>query len=140
MKIGIDIQPVSVEIGEATFSIAPKTVEVARKLFEIVTEGNKEEKSPYLSWLEQLEVVLGAEATEVLFPKDHRDEIDLDRLEAIYQGVMEAFDYNGRALRGAREQEEMNRLKDLADTLTTITDKVTEIYGKYPGISRPVQE
>lgn len=132
MKIDVQIRPVAVEIDGSTYPVAVKTVAVADRLAKISAAP---ETPRYQIWLDQLRVVLGKAAVSELFANGKKE--DLDRMEAIYAGVMGAFDHNGKELRGQREKAELDHLHDLAATLSTISDKVGEIYGKYPGIARP---
>ena len=137
MQLNIEIRPVDLEINGVSYPVVEKTVDVARKIADILTSEDRNEKLQYVMWLEQLRLVLGEAAVEELFPAEHIGEINLDFLEAVYSSAMEAFDYNGRELRSKQDKAELDYLHDLANTLITISDKVQQIYGKYPGIGRP---
>lgn len=118
MRIDADIREVSVEIDGNTYPVAAKTVAVAEKLKKAqeISEGAKPQ---YELWLSHLEILLGAKAVRALFP-DGRNE-NLDRMEAIYYGVMDAFDVNGRELRAARSDRLTDQAAELADALEPVT-------------------
>lgn len=137
-QIDTTVRDVSVAIDGAVYPVAAKTVAVADKLREASLCAAKEELPKWKLWRMYLVIVIGRAAVAELFSS--KEDEDLDRMEAIYTGVMAAFDYNGKKLRAEREKAELDHLHDLAQTLTTIADKVQEVYGKYPGIARPRAE
>jgi hypothetical protein len=84
-------------------------------------------------------VLLGRAAVKELFPGGKTE--NLDRMEAIYYGVMNAFDYNGREAREARAEETAATAKDLAEALKPLADLLALANGKpdtkYPTVKRP---
>lgn len=118
MDIDVDIQEVSVEIEGKVYPVAPKTIAITEKLKK--AQANSEGiKAQYELWLSQLEILLGAKVVRELFPRGKNE--NLDRMEAIYYGVMDAFDFNGRELRGAHNDRMAADAAALADALKPVT-------------------
>jgi len=139
MRIETEIQPVIVEIEDKEYPVAAKTVDVAEKLKKAEDTAIKEKKPEFSLWLAQLEILLGRAAVKELFPGGKAE--NLDRMEAIYYGVMAAFDYNGREAREARAEETASSAKDLAEALKPLADLMAMVGGKadpkYPTVKRP---
>lgn len=139
MRIETEIQPVIVEIEDKEYPVAAKTAEVAEKLRKADDDAVGAKKPQYEAWKAQLEILLGRAAVKELFPGGKAE--NLDRMEAIYYGVMAAFDYNGREAREARAEETAATAKDLAEALKPLADLLAMVNGKpdpkYPAIKRP---
>lgn len=95
MRINTKIERVNVEIDGKTYELAEKTVGIAEKLHDAAM--NCYGMPEYRLWLKEMEILLGVDAVEALFP-DGKDE-NLDRMERIHDGVLAAFDYNSDRLR-----------------------------------------
>lgn len=138
MRIETEISPVIVEIDDKEYPVAAKTVDVAEKLQKAEESAAKARKPQFELWLQHLEILLGRAAVKELFPGGKSE--NLDRMEAIYYGVVSAFDYNGREAREARAEETVaeakavsDALKPLADLMSMLGDKTEQ---KYPTIKR----
>ena len=139
MRIETEIQPVIVEIEDKEYPVAAKTVDVAEKLHKAEDDAVKGGKPQFELWKAQLEILLGRAAVKELFAGGKTE--NLDRMEAIYYGVMNAFDYNGREAREARAEETAATAKDLAEALKPLADLLALANGKpdpkYPTVKRP---
>ena len=107
MRINTKIERVNVEIDGKTYEVAEKTVGIAEKLRDAVM--NCYGRPEYRLWLKDMEILLGTDAVEELFP-DGKDE-NLDRMERIHDGVLSAFDYNADKLREERQRREQEPLE-----------------------------
>jgi len=138
MRIDTEISPVIVEIEDKEYPVAVKTIEIAEKLQKAEDAAVKGKKSEFEMWLAHLEILLGRAAVKELFPKGKAE--NLDRMEAIYYGVMNAFDYNGREAREARAEETVAEAKAIADALKPLAELMAAVNGKanlqYPTIKR----
>lgn len=109
MQINTDIERVVVEIDGAEYEVAEKTAAVADKLIEaqVKCAGRAE----YHLWLAELEILLGKTACKELFNLGKNE--NLDRLERIHAGVIEAFERNHDDLaaeKADRAAEQMAKL------------------------------
>ena len=127
MRIDVDIKQITVEIGDKEYPVAEKTVDVAERLRK-ADESAVGTVKQYESWLTQLEILLGKAAVKELFP-DIRI-TNLDRIEAIYYGVLKAFDYNAEQLREEREADQMRKIKEYSETLAPFAAAMD----KYPRV------
>ena len=143
MHIDTEIRPVIVEIGDKEYPVAPKTVDIAEKLHKAEDAAIKSKKLAYEMWREHLEILLGRTAVKEIFPGGKAE--NLDRMEAIYTGVMDAFNFNGREQREARTDAAVAEAKAVSDALKPLSDLFT-LMGKaqpnekvvgYPTIKRP---
>ena len=91
MVINTDIRDIIVEIDGAEYPVAAKTIDVAEKL-EDANRKYVGKARQYELWLAHLRILLGAEAVKEIFPGGKKE--NLDRMEAIYIGCMQAFNYN----------------------------------------------
>ena len=109
MRINTKIERVNVEIDGKTYEVAEKTVGIAEKLRDAETScyGMPE----YRLWMKEMEILLGTDAVEELFP-DGKDE-NLDRMERIHDGVISAFDYNADKLRDERQRREQEPIESV---------------------------
>jgi hypothetical protein len=138
MRIDIEITPVVVEIDDREYELASKTVDVAEKLQKAEEAAIKAKKPEFTLWLQHLEILLGRAAVKELFPGGKAENID--RMEAIYYGVMNAFDHNGREAREARAEATIEEAKAISGALKPLADLMALMGGraepKYPTIKR----
>ena len=113
MRIDTDIERVSVEIEGEEYEVAEKTVAVADALIDAAARCDG--KPQYKLWLAELEVLLGADAVRRLFPDGKRENID--RMQRIHAGVLEAFDYNSRVMQDAQADRQRERLAPVSDCM-----------------------
>ena len=113
MRIDTDVDRVLVEIEGAEYEVAPKTVAVADALIDAAARCDG--KPEYRLWLAELEVLLGADAVRRLFPDGKRENID--RMQRIHAGVLEAFEYNSRAVQEQAAQRQREALEPMSDFL-----------------------
>ena len=113
MRIDTDIERVSVEIEGEEYEVAEKTVAVADALIDAAARCDG--KPQYKLWLAELEVLLGADAVRRLFPDGKRENID--RMQRIHAGVLEAFEYNSRAVLERQAQLQREALEPMTDFL-----------------------
>ena len=107
MRINTKIERVNVEIDGKTYEVAEKTVGIAEKLRDAAMScyGMPE----YRLWLKEMEILLGADAVETLFP-DGKDE-NIDRMERIHDGVISAFNYNSIKMREERQRKDQEPIE-----------------------------
>lgn len=113
MRIDTDIERVRIEIEGEEYEVAPKTVAVADALIDAAARCDG--KPEYKQYLADLEVLLGADAVRRLFPDGKRENID--RMQRIHAGVLEAFDYNNRAVQEQKAQRQRESLEPMSDFL-----------------------
>ena len=113
MRIDTDIERVRIEIEGEEYEVAPKTVAVADALIDAAARCDG--KPEYKQYLADLEVLLGADAVRRLFPDGKRENID--RMQRIHAGVLEAFDYNSRAVQEQKAQRQRESLEPMSDFL-----------------------
>lgn len=113
MRIDTDVDRVLVEIEGAEYEVAPKTVAVADALIDAAARCDG--KPEYKQYLADLEVLLGADAVRRLFQDGKRENID--RMQRIHAGVLEAFDYNNRAVQEQKAQRQRESLEPMSDFL-----------------------
>ena len=107
MRINTKIERVNVEIDGKTYEVAEKTVGIAEKLRDAAM--NCYGMPEYRLWMKEIEILLGADAVDTLFP-DGNDE-NLDRMERIHDGVLSAFDYNANKLREDRMRKQQEPIE-----------------------------
>lgn len=113
MRIDTDVDRVLVEIEGAEYEVAPKTVAVADALIDAAARCDG--KPEYRLWLAELEVLLGADAVRRLFSDGKRENID--RMQRIHAGVLEAFEYNSRTVQEQAAQRQREALEPMSDFL-----------------------
>lgn len=113
MRIDTDIERVRIEIEGEEYEVAPKTVAVADALIDAAARCDG--KPEYKQYLADLEVLLGADAVRRLFPDGKRENID--RMQRIHAGVLEAFEYNSRAVQEQAAQRQREALEPMSDFL-----------------------
>lgn len=111
MRIDTDIERMSVEIEDEVYEVAEKTVAVADAL--IAAAEKNADKPNYKIWMADLEVLLGKDAVRKLFPGGKNENID--RMQRIHAGVLEAFDYNSRAMQDAQVERQREMLEPVND-------------------------
>lgn len=109
-RIDTDVESIIVEIEGTDYPIAPKTIEIADKLFAI--EADAKGKPAYKMWLAELRVLLGDAAVNELFHSGKAENVD--RIQSIYIGVADAFNHHYNAI------EEDSREKDLRAVATAL--------------------
>jgi len=139
MRIDTEISPVIVEIEDKEYPVAVKTIEIAEKLQKAEDAAVKGKKSEFEMWLAHLEILLGRAAVKELFPGGKNE--NLDRMEAIYYGVLNAFNYNGHEARASRADEAVEEAKAISDALKPLAELMALLGGKseqpkYPTIKR----
>lgn len=113
MRIDTDVDRVLVEIEGAEYEVAPKTVAVADALIDAAARCDG--KPEYKQYLADLEVLLGADAVRRLFPDGKRENID--RMQRIHAGVLDAFEYNSRTVQEQAAQRQREALEPMSDFL-----------------------
>ena len=142
MRIDTEIKSVSVEIGDKEYPVAEKTVEVAERLRKAKMDAAKSGKMEYELWREHLEILLGRAAAKELFPAGKTE--NLDRMELIYYGVMDAFNANGREVRDERVDASLSEAKALAEYLKPVGELVALLKAEpakvspFPAIRKPL--
>ena len=138
MRIETEINPVVVEIDGKEYEVAAKTVGTAEKMKAAEDSAIRAKKAQYEMWLAQMEVLIGRAAVKELFPNGKGE--NLDRMEAIFYGIVDAFNYNGREARTARTEDSVSEARAIADALNPLAD-VLALLGKadtgHPTIKRP---
>lgn len=140
MRIDTEIRPVIVEIDGKEYDVAPKTVELLEKLRHAEDTAVKAGKMRYEMEIEQLEILLGRQAVRELFSAGKRENVD--RVDAIYYGVLDAFDASSRERREARTDAMADEFRAMAEALKPMAEMMALIRnnpGKFPGIKRPAK-
>ena len=115
MHIDTEIRPVIVEIDGKEYDVAPKTVELLEKLRHAEDTTVKAGKMRHEMEIEQLEILLGRQAVRELFSAGKRENVD--RVDAIYYGVLDAFDASSRERREARTDAMADEFRAMAEAL-----------------------
>jgi hypothetical protein len=123
MQINTEIKEIIVTIDGTDYPVAEKTIETAERMKK-VEEAHVGKAMQHELWLAELEVMLGKDAVRALFPKGRAE--NLDRMEAIFCGVMSAFDHNGAELREERYRETLDEVEKMAAKLKPITDVMSQ--------------
>lgn len=140
MRIDTEIRPVIVEIDGKEYDVAPKTVELLEKLRHAEDTAVKAGKMRHEMEIEQLEILLGRQAVRELFSAGKRENVD--RVDAIYYGVLDAFDASSRERREARTDAMADEFRAMAEALKPMAEMMALIRnnpGKFPGIKRPAK-
>lgn len=140
MRIDTEIRPVIVEIDGKEYDVAPKTVELLEKLRGVEDAAVKAGKMRHEMEIEQLELLLGRQAVRELFSAGKRENVD--RVDAIYYGVLEAFDASSRERREARTDAMADEFRAIAETLKPMAEMMALMRnapGKLPAIKRPAK-
>lgn len=134
MSIDTTVKRVAVEIEGNRYEVAPKTVAVAERLRK-AAESAEGAKAQYQLWLDQLGILLGKTALKRLFPAGKNE--NLDRMELIYLGVIDAFDAGGREAREARDARVAQAVEAMQKQLEPLRALLDTVNGKYGMIGRP---
>ena len=140
MRIDTEIRQVIVEIDGKEYNVAPKTVELLEKLRGVEDAAVKAGKMRHEMEMEQLELLLGRQAVRGLFKAGKNENVD--RVDAIYYGVLEAFDASSRERREARTDAMADEFRAIADTLKPLAEMMALMRnapGKLPAIKRPAK-
>lgn len=140
MRIDTEIRPVIVEIDGKEYNVAPKTVELLEKLRGVEDAAVKAGKMRHEMEMEQLELLLGRQAVRELFSAGKMENVD--RVDAIYYGVLEAFDASSRERREARTDAMADEFRAIAETLKPLAEMMALMRnapGKFPAIKRPAK-
>ena len=140
MRIDTEIRPVIVEIDGKEYNVAPKTVELLEKLRGVEDAAVKAGKMRHEMEMEQLELLLGRQAVRELFSAGKRENVD--RVDAIYYGVLDAFDASSRERREARTDAMADEFRAIAETLKPLAEMMALMRnapGKLPAIKRPAK-
>ena len=140
MRIDTEIRPVIVEIDGKEHNVAPKTVELLEKLRGVEDAAVKAGKMRHEMEMEQLELLLGRQAVRGLFKAGKNENVD--RVDAIYYGVLEAFDASSRERREARTDAMADEFRAIAEALKPLAEMMAlmrNVPGKLPAIKRPAK-
>lgn len=118
MRINTEIDTIIVEIEGEEYLVADKTVAVADALEAAAKKCVG--KPEYMLWKAQLEVLLGKDAVKRLFSSGQNENID--RMERIYQGVLQAFDTNSTAPAMEQINDRADKLVELSRSLVPLTE------------------
>lgn len=140
MRIDTEIRPVIVEIDGKEYDVAPKTVELLEKLRGVEDAAVKAGKMRHEMEMEQLELLLGRQAVRELFSAGKKENVD--RVDAIYYGVLDAFDASSRERREARTDAMADEFSAIAEALKPLAEMMALMRnapGKLPAIKRPAK-
>lgn len=115
MKIETEVKAMTVEIDDVEYEVAPRTIGIVDKLTEI--EKEYKDKPSYKLMLAELEVLLGAPACASIFC-DGKNE-NVDRIQLIFNGVAQAFNYHHNAAQQAMREKQMSAV---ATTLSPLNE------------------
>ena len=127
MRIDTNIAPVGVEIEGREYPLAPRTAALAEKLRRAEEAGLRAGRPHHRVEMEQLSLLLGRQAARELFPKGGGE--DLDRLDAIYYGVLSALEAPGRLKRAERTRALAAELQELAGAIRPLMELAALLRG-----------
>lgn len=114
--INTEIEKIIVEINDREYELAEKTIETAEKLMEA---GRKMKNQPeYKLWLAELEIIMGRDAVRELFNAGKKE--NLDRMYRIYNGVMEAWEYNAKQVQDEKIERQQARFEAVTEMMRQI--------------------
>ena len=119
------ITPIIAEIDGVDYPIAEKTIKVADALRN--AQRDNEGKPEYKLWLANLEILLGKEAVERLFPNGHNENID--RIHRIHSGVFLALDFHAMATETQVAEGRAKILETVVAGLSKVADAVEKALG-----------
>lgn len=120
MRIDTDIPEIIVEIEDAEYPVAARTVAICERLQ--AAEKACLGRPLYELWLKELEILLGKAACKTLF-KGGKSE-NVDRIQRIYAGVAGAFNYTADEI---AEQGQMDRLEKAASALAPLNELLRHV-------------
>lgn len=139
MQIDTKIKPVTVEIEGQTYPVAAKTVELLEKMRRVEEIAIKNGRMQYEMEIEQLKLLLGRRAARALFAGGGK--VNADRVDAIYFGVLDAFDAEGRRLRKERSDAVAAEFRALSEAIAPISELTAllrgDAAGAFPRIPKP---
>ena len=127
MRIDTNIAPVGVEIEGREYPLAPRTAALAEKLRRAEQRAVRRGRPRHELELEHLELLLGRGAVRELFCQGGRE--NLDRLEAIYYGVLTALEAPARARREEHTQALAGEMKALAEAVRPLAELAALLRG-----------
>lgn len=127
MRIDTQATPVRVEIEGREYPLMPRTARLVEKLRRAEEAGMREGRPHHRVEMEQLSLLLGRQAARELFPKGGRE--DLDRLDAIYYGVLAALEAPGRLKRAERTRALAAELQELAGAIRPLMELAALLRG-----------
>lgn len=127
MHIDTDIAPVRVEIEGREYPLAPRTARLMKTLKHIEETNLRAGKPHYAVEMEQLKLILGREAAWELFGAGGAE--DLDRLDAIYYGVLAALETPGRQQRAAYTRTLAADMRALAEAVRPLVELAALLRG-----------
>lgn len=123
MQINTEIDAVIVEIDGEEYPVAEKTVAVADALDAVAKKFDG--KQVYQLWMAELEVLLGKDAVKRLFSSGKNENID--RIERIHHGVLQAFEYNSKALEAELMNDKADVLAGISRSLAPLTELLKQV-------------
>lgn len=112
-RIDTDIAVVIVEIEDKEYPVAEKTTEVAEKLLE--AQAKHMGKPEYTLWMAELEILLGKAAVKELFNSGKKE--NLDRMQRIHAGVIQAFECNSAKVTEEKAERQMEMMEPMNEFL-----------------------
>lgn len=129
MKVDLSLamRDVSVEIEGAEYPVAKKTIRTDRQLTALLErfQANKDTIKPYEIWLEAISILLGEDVRATLFTAGENE--NLDRMEAIYWGVLRAYSRNRRDMEQERNSRQMEQLRETIGPLNKELSEMSDV-------------
>lgn len=127
MHIDTQTMPMRVEIEGREYPLAPRTARLAEKLRRVEEAGLREGRPHHKVEMAQLSLLLGRKAARELFPRGGGE--DLDRLDAIYYGVLAALEAPGRVKRAEHTRALAAELRELAEAIRPLLELAALLRG-----------
>lgn len=115
---------ITVEIEGKEYDVIEKTVGNAKKLMDI-DKKMLGKSLQYQLWLEALKIYLGENAINELFPTE--DEINLDKLELIYNGAAYAFNANNEEIQNQDVNDSVAKIENIMEKIKPINDTINSL-------------
>jgi len=131
MRIDTEVakQEIFVEIEDKEYKIAEKTVKTSEKVMKIVNKINNISSGKYMMnseiWLGVLDVLLGTDAVKELFPDSSEE--NMDRMQIIYFGCLEAYNSVTEQVNKEQEGNELKPYKEQMKEMKEIIKDAKEI-------------
>ncbi len=120
MHIDTQTTPMRVEIEGREYPLAPRTARAGGKTAARRGSGLRKGRPHHKVEMEQLSLLLGRGAARELFPRGGGE--DLDRLDAIYYGVLAALEAPGRVKRAEHTRALAVELRELAEAIRPLVE------------------